>query len=349
VRTHFAVFPFAPLLAASIVIGLPSGASSQGCMPLRFTSPSLAGLKSSYLDPHEWQLSISGRRVATNKFYAGTQPAPDQAPGGQPLNLHLNSIDLSLTYGLSSRLSVAATVPFSYSTASNFYPDGQRHTVSSGGIGDINAVASYWILDPGSHVTGNVGVGLGVKSNTGSNHAMDSFWLPDGVIQQPVPQTIQRGDGGWAILAQGQAFQRIAGQVSGYASGQYSASLKQHTDVLWPPANALWAVPDVYSARAGLSWAASPQNGISFSGGWRVDGTTVHDIFHKHGDYYRHAGYTMYIEPGINWVHGADQFTLDVPIRVRQDYLSMYTSTGLRIGTGGVNDYVVYASYSRRF
>ena len=340
-------------LAASVVglvaAATPRAAVAQGCMPLKFLSPSLSGLQSTYLRPGEWRLGISARRVATNRFYVGSTETPDSAPGGQPLHLRLNSLDVSATYAVSGRMAITATVPFSYSTASNFYPDGNRHQVSSAGIGDVNAMADLWVLDPGSHVTGNVLVGLGLKAPTGRYHATADFWDVGGVVgQAPVPQTIQQGDGGWAVLAQAQAYTQLVPRLSVYASGQYSASLRQHTDVIWPPANVEWAVPDVYSARVGLSFVALPEAGFSVSGGWRVDGTATGDLFHAAGDYYRHAGYTQYLEPGVSLIRGPSQFTVTVPIRVRAQYLSMMTSTGTRMGSGGVNDYVIYASYTRR-
>jgi hypothetical protein len=283
-------------------------------------------------------------------MFLGDSAAPSFVlPGGQPLFLKLNSLDLSATYGLTERLSVTATVPISYSSQSLFYPDGLRHQTSTGGIGDVNVMANAWVFDPGSHVGGNLYVGLGVKAPTGSYHSMADVWDSTGAVSQAdVPQTMQQGDGGFAVLAQLQAFQQLFAGASLYLSGDYSASLRQHTDVLWPQAKALWAVPDVYSARAGLSYAALPQWGLAFSGGWRIDGTTTRDVFHAAGDFYRHAGYSMYLEPGLTLIQGPNQFALTVPVRVRANYLTVSTSAGPRLGAGGVNDYVIYATWSRR-
>jgi hypothetical protein len=150
-------------MATVLAVALPHRARAQGCMPLKFLSPGMAGLQSSYLRPHEWQLGIAARRVTTNKFYAGSEEDLSFAPGGQPLYLHLNSLDLSATYAVTDRLSLTATVPFSYSTASNIFPDGNRHQVSSAGMGDVNLVGNFWVLDPGSHVGGNVVAGFGIK------------------------------------------------------------------------------------------------------------------------------------------------------------------------------------------
>ncbi len=334
--------------AALLILLLAQEVHAQGCMPLKFLSPGMAGLQSSYLRPGEWQVGVSVRRVTTNKVYVGSKEDLSAAPGGQPLYLHLNSLDLSATYALSDRLSLTATVPFSYSTASNIFPDGNRHQNSSGGVGDVNLVGNLWVLDPGSHVGGNVVVGLGMKAPTGRYHATDDFWTPGGITQEPVPQTIQQGDGGWAILAQAQGYLQLVPRVSAYLSAQYSASLRQHTDVIWAPAGVEWAVPDVYSARGGFTYFLLPHQGLSLSAGGRIDGTTRSDLFHSAGDFYRHAGYAAYLEPGLVLVSGPNQFTVTVPVRLAARYLSMQTSTGVRVGVGGVNDYLIYASFTRR-
>lgn len=329
---------------------LPSPARAQGCMPLRFTSPNLGGQVTSFLRPHEWQVGVGLRRVATHRFYVGSTEDETKAPGGQPLRIHLNSLNLSAAYGLSERTSLTLAVPMSSSSSSNFHPDGARHTTSATGIGDISVTAGYWLAQPTQHPFSNAQVSLGLKAPTGSVHQTDEAFAPDGsASQQPVTQTVQPGDGGFAIQLQVQAFQRIAPRLSFYQVGFYSASLKEHTDVIDPPAAVEWAVPDVYTGRLGLAWTALPASGLSFSLGGRIDGTTSADIFGGHDDYQRKAGYTMYVDPGLSWVTGVNQFTLSVPVRVRHNYLPMTLSNGnVRLSGGGVNDFVIYFDFSRR-
>ncbi|HTO73198.1 MAG TPA: hypothetical protein VMJ30_05235, partial [Gemmatimonadales bacterium] len=67
-------------------------------MPLHFTFPGLAGQQVNYFQAHDWQLGLAYRRVSTDKFFVGSSENESAAPGGQPLNLDLNSIDLSGTY-----------------------------------------------------------------------------------------------------------------------------------------------------------------------------------------------------------------------------------------------------------
>lgn len=336
-----------------LLLGLgaaPKAAMGQGCMPLRFTSPNVGGEHVPFLEAHSWQFGVAARRVATHRFFVGTHEDETQAPGGQPLYIGLNSLDLSLSYATSDRLSFTMVVPLSYSTVSSINPDLNRHEVSSMGVGDVNLMGNLWLRSPGPHPSGNVIIGLGVKSPTGNNHVKADFFVPGAVTQEPLAQTAQLGDGGWAALLQAQAFQQIVNRVSVYGSGSYSVSLRTHTDVLWPPANTQWAVPDVYSARVGLAYALKADPVVTMSLGGRVDGTPTSDLVGGRTDYYRHAGYTMYVDPGLSYQMGRNQFTLNVPVRVRHNYLSMTLSDGtVRPGSGGVNDFVIYAGWTRGF
>jgi len=48
-----------------------------------------------------------------DRWYVGRQVREDKAPFGQPLLLEIHSLDLSASYALTDRWTVAATVPFS--------------------------------------------------------------------------------------------------------------------------------------------------------------------------------------------------------------------------------------------
>jgi len=339
------------VLAVLGLVVVPRVAYGQGCMPLRFTSPNFGGQQSPYFQAREWQIGIAVRRVATNRFFVGTHEDPTKAPGGQPLYLRLNSADVSFTYATSERLSFTIVVPMSHSTGSNVYPDLQRHEVSSTGIGDINVTGNLWLGTPAAHLKGNVLVGFGIKAPTGRNDVLGNSYDAQGnVSQKPLVQTLQLGDGGWAVQLQSQAFRQVSTRGSVYLSGLYSVSLQQHTDVL-SPEGSLWAVPDVYSLRTGFSYGIKAEPAISMSLGWRMDGTMVSDLVGGRTDYYRKPGYTMYIDPGIALQSGPIQFTLNVPVRVRHNYMSMLINNAqtVRGGAGGVNDYVIYAGFSRRF
>jgi len=336
----------------------PGAAFGQGCMPLRFTSPSLGGQQTPYFQAHEWQVGIAVRRVATNRWFVGTQEDETKAPGGQPLHLRLNSVDLSFAYATSERFSLTLSVPLSHGTQEYTFPDLQRHQFSSTGVGDINLMGNLWLGAPTRHPNSNVSVGLGIKTPTGSNHVQGNTYDASGNVSRvTINQAVQLGDGGWAVLLQGQAFQQVFPRGSVYVAGSYSVSLRQHTDVLRSDPNGpgtpavFWAVPDIYSARLGLAYGLMAEPALSVSLGGRVDGTTVRDLVGGRTDFFREAGYTIFVDPGLSLQFGPSQFSLSVPVRVRHNYLNMLVNNGqtVRLGKGGVNDYVLYAGFSRRF
>src|SRR3982751_917952 len=131
-----------------LLLGLAAAAETamgQGCMPLRFTSPSLGGEHVPFLEAHAWQLGVAARRVATHRFFVGSREDETRSPGGKPLYIGLNSLDLSLSYATSDRLSFSLVVPLSYSTVSNINPDLNRYETSSMGVGDINLMGNLWL------------------------------------------------------------------------------------------------------------------------------------------------------------------------------------------------------------
>jgi hypothetical protein len=342
-----------PLAAClGLLLGLlvaPEVASGQGCMPLHFTFPGLAGGKVNFYQAHDWQLGVTFRNVATNRFFVGTQEDESAAPMGQPLELRLNSLDVSLTYATGEEASVTLTVPVSYSTDEHTNADTQRHRVSGAGVGDINLMVNLWLASPILHPNGNIALGFGLKAPTGRYHVTGTYYDSLGnPIQGPVTGSLQPGDGGWAVLLQGQAFQQLFPRGSAYFSGSYAISMREHTDVVW--GGKLSAVPDVYSARLGLTYGLLSQPGLSFSLGGRIDGTPSGDLLGGKDSYYRSAGYTVYVEPGVWLQVGPSQFSLGVPVRVYHEYATVTNSKGESVpGRGGVNDYVIYAGYTWRF
>src|SRR5437879_13886207 len=152
-------------------------------MPVRFTSPSLGGQRNSFVGAGEWQVGVAYRRLTADEWYVGTQVNEARAPFGQPLYLNINSLDFSVSYGLSDRLSLTLTLPFSYGTHSRFYADTARHKVSAHGLGDVNLVSNRWLLDPKGHVTGNVTLQRGIRTPARAHECNDDLFPPKATRQ----------------------------------------------------------------------------------------------------------------------------------------------------------------------
>jgi len=324
-------------------------------MPVRFTTPSLGGQRTSFFRKGELQLGIAYRRLYADRWYVGTEVREDLAPFGQPLYLDINSVDLGLVYGLSDRLAIALTVPFSYGTHSRIYggsgEDGDRHVVESGGLGDVSLVATAWLLDPLVHGRGNVSIGIGVKAPTGNHRVKDFVAFADSSVGvRTVDQSIQLGDGGWGVVLQAQAFHQVFSRASAYFIGWYLVSTKEHSDVTSPYPTVLLAVPDVYSARTGLAYSVAPAAGLSVSLGARIDGIPMGDLLGGQDSYFRRPGYSLYVDPGVALRRGNNELILNVPVRLAQDFKKSPIDRELgRQGGGDLADYLVFLGFNHRF
>ena len=87
---------------------------------------------------------------------------------------------------------------------------------------------------------------------------------------------------------------------------------------------------------------------MSFGG--RVDGVPVRDVIGGGDDGFRRPGYTVYVEPSIGWTTGKNFFSVSGPVAVeRNRERSIRDLQGGVTGVGGLADYLIVASYTRRF
>ena len=278
------------------------------------------------------------------------------SPFGKPVDINIHSLDLTATYGVTDRLSLSLTLPFSTGTQNRFYSDGQPHEVSAAGLGDINVSAWTWMLDPPTHWNGNVAFGLGIKLPTGSNRVEDGFYDTSGPSRYFVDQSIQLSDGGWGILLQTQAFQKLLNNVSGYLAGYYLISPQAESDVVVTPsttspyAGVHLAVPDVYNARGGLTLAVPAVPGLSLSLGGRLDGIPKQDVIGGGDGAFRRPAIEAYVDPGLGLSYGPHTFSLNVPVRVYYNFRASLLDEKLgRPGGGDLAKYLIFAGYTRRF
>jgi hypothetical protein len=305
---------------------------------------------------HEWELAVDYRYLHADQFFFGTrQTTPPAAFFGQPLIINIHSANLNVTYAATDRLSLRLTVPLSQGSQSRFYADTARHVVHAGGIGDVGLVGTAWLLDPRTHTTGNLALGVGMKIPTGHNTVSDNFFLADGSsVQHPVDQSVELGDGGWGIILQGQAFRRVAPRAFAYFTGSYLVSPRNQTQVVREPvgpnSGVHYSVSDVYTGRIGLSYRALPEHGLSVGLGGRVDGIPYHDLIGR-SDGFRRPGYVVFIDPGLALDRGQSTFTFSAPIRVAQRLATrqLAQSSGGTIGAGDLAAVVFFVGYARRF
>lgn len=315
-------------------------------MPMRFTTPSLGGRGQQYLEAHHWEIGAAYRRLYADKWFIGSQWMEDSTPlYGQPMYVTVNSVDVTVTYGVTRRLSLALNIPFSSGSHSRFYGDSTRHSVSASGLGDVNLLGNFWLRDPLERASGNLAFGIGVKAPTGKHNVMGGFWTASTTSQAPVDQSVQPGDGGWGIMLEAQGFSKLGTRTYGYLAGNYLVSLREKTEV--PFRSTVVAVPDVYSARLGIAYSLWPGQGVSMSLGGRIDGTPAGDLIGGRDDAYRRPGSIFYLEPGLAITRGPGTLRLNVPVRLHQ-HLGPDRSTA-RLNGGDLADHLIFVSYSTRF
>ena len=306
-----------------------------------------------YLNPGQWQANFSYRYLNSNVVFIGNQEQPQLHRVGT--RNAINSFDLTAIYGLSSRFNLSLSLPFlhdNYSVinAAAVGGDGERHSGSTGGVGDLRLVANGWLFDTEDHPEGNVILGLGVKFPTGDDHATGHFHTFDAegnpvVIRRPIFLSAQLGDGGYGAILQLQGFQKLWEGLYGYLEGDYLINPRDENDTfVYPPnINIKNTVPDSYFARAGLSYVIWPEGGLALSIGARIDGVPVHDLVGgSHG--FRIAGYSVYVDPGISWSYGRSSVSVNVPVAVERNLQATNT-----VKAGALSGYLVVASYSIKF
>ena len=331
-------------LASFLVCGAAVGA--QGCEPIRFTTPvNLGGQGKAYQPAHEWELGLAWRHLNADDFFVGSTNV-----GGRGIH-EINTFVGSVSYAATDRIRLMVSVPFQTASFSRIWGDGDVHYQTTHGIGDISAGAETWLLDPRTNESGNVSISLGFKAPTGSHTQLSTFYSATGPVPFPADQTIQNGDGGWAITTGAQAFRRVMSRTFVYLGGSYMISPKAQSDVNGTPGVSIpWAVPDVYSMRAGGVYSVLANGHLSLSLGARFDGTPVHDLIGG-GDAttIKRPFFLVYTEPGLSVTNGRGTLSLSAPIRTAVRRESSVFEQGINAsGGGGFAKFLVFAGYSYR-
>ncbi len=325
-----------------------------------------------YLEAGQWQANVGYRWLHSDRHFSGNDELnPPGAPvGGGNENKSRNYfgdqiindshfLDLSATYAITKRFSATLTLPFvssdrSQPVAVKVKPTEDtpgtvtiydRYSTQASGLADISLRFNGWVFDPDKHHEGNISFGVGMKFPTGDSEARDVFEGRDaktGIItgsQNYVDQSIQPGDGGWGIILQTQAFQKVVGDLYGYMDASYLIN-PQVRD----PATG-YSTPDSYLMRLGFSYAVWPAKGLSLSIGGRMEGVPSTDWF---GDSTgsRRPGYAISIEPGITWIYKKLAITVTAPVAVAINRERNFAGNA---GDAAFADYIITSAISYRF
>jgi len=339
---------------------------------IRNNAPVFGASEKLVFTPGEWQLNFNYRGAKATDHYSGTQfQYQRQANNNYVVNTQ-QLYDLGASYTFTERFSVSGSVPVvnaSWSIPSPSTPPiGPRREQNSSGLGDVSAVARWWILAPEKHPRGNFSVGIGLKAPTGRYDVEDNYPDlgnppvpdPDGdgldYTSKAVDQSIQPGDGGWGALFDLQGYKRLK-HMTFYGSGTYLINPRDTNGTpsiivgLGFGTNPAFAdllvnsVPDQYVARAGAAFPVG-HGPLTLNLGFRIEGLPRYDLIgDSHG--WRRPGYETFLEPGFLFTTGRSTWSIYVPIGlVRNRRPNPYTGAP---GDATFPDYIILAGYSYTF
>ncbi len=363
------------LLAAGIA---PRDATAQGCVVARGAGMSSEHFASSGLFDDEgsapaFAFTTAYRSLHSGRHFIGTEEQKvRQEEGSQVIN-HSNFLDLGLTYSLNPRASATLTIPVVRHDRSQVVraDDPQRtilerFSTQSSGIGDIRLMGSLWMRDPRERPRSNLQVGLGFDAPTGRKDVEDNFDVYNAathrIVQsrRTVDQSIQPGDGGWALLIDLYGYTQLAERTSFYANGFYAVTPQEENGVPTyrsNPFEAEMSISDSYMLRTGFEYVLPPRlaRNLMFSLGARMEGVPIRDLVGG-SDGFRRPGYALSIEPGVSARFGSWAASLYAPVAVRRDRprsvpdLQWSQATGVRrAGDAAFADYTINLSITKQF
>ncbi|MEZ5063461.1 MAG: hypothetical protein R3B81_01950 [bacterium] len=354
------------LIALAVTFAAHSRALAQGCVAVRpmscATSEHVSGASTS-LAKGDWQASSSYQHFRSFRHFRGDHEEANRVEDGtEVININ-HAVDLGLTYGLTNRLALSASLPLIYYDRSSLYehygnsttsnPTQARFHTGAQGIGDARVTASYWMYDPMTPHRGNVSLGFGIKMPTGDSDVQDTFHKldsngQDSTIVKAVDQSIQLGDGAWGFALSTEGYRSLFDRTALYFNGFYLFNPKETNDVPY-------SVADQYAARLGLDYALFPQHGLSASLGGRWEGIPSEDLIGG-SEGRRRPGYIVSIEPGLTYSHSNLTFTMNVPVALYRNRTQSVSDKERTAQTGewvqgdaAFADYLINFSISARF
>lgn len=237
---------------------------------------SVEGEETPYLQPHEMAASVSYRFLHSFRDFHFSEEIPFPSPNGIYAETYVHGFIAALAYQATKRISLTLEIPFQAGSRTTYYEHdlttlSQKHTMRASGLGDVKLVGTFWLLDPEKHREGNITLGLGVKIPTGDYNAKDFSYRDTGPVLRPVDPAIQPGDGGWGIVTEIAAFQKLYKNSYAYLQGTYLINPRETNGTQQPtgdePDFTLGEFGYIYNSVPINTWGV-PALDISFGQRW---------------------------------------------------------------------------------
>ncbi|MGM9508934.1 hypothetical protein ACS5NO_14450 [Larkinella sp. GY13] len=353
-------------------------ASGQGCVAVRHMGCAVPGNATSAdffkQRTGQWQVNMGYRYFRSFRHFKGDVEQKERLEQNTEVINLSHALDLGITYLATPRLSFSVNLPIQYNDRSSLYehygnsltanPEQKRFHTYSQGIGDVRISGSYWLVNPAKLSKANLALGVGVKLPTGNPGVTGDFHKldkekRDNIVNKPVDQSIQLGDGGGGFSVEGQGYAQLTGGLTAYFSGYYLFNPRETNNVLRSPeattidlVTGYFSVADQFAARVGLSQSVSVIPGLAVMLGGRVEGIPSSDVFGGSKGF-RRPGYIVAVEPGLAYMRGKFSATATVPVALYRNRIKSYSDKldplGVRHGDAAFADYSVSVSLSRWF
>lgn len=309
--------------------------NAQGCVAVRNMSSSCSTSFDSLDQGGRWQLSINYRYFRSFRHFRGREEEKHRVEQGTEVINNDNSVLMGVSYMITNKWSVAATIPYINIDRSSLYehygnPNNSNPTLNprfhtqSQGLGDVRLTAYYSAIQTERwHLT----TGLGFKLPTGDYNVKDYFHKrdsegQDSLVYKVVDQSIQLGDGGFGFMVEVNANYMVNRTFSIYANGSYLFNPRntngiKRSDNLTAniPRSNEFSVADQLFLRIGTLMQV---NQFQFGLGGRIEGIPSEDLIGK-SDGWRRPGYIISGEPSASYSSGKHTIGVNVPIALVRD------------------------------
>ena len=351
------------LVTLTLALCAPDNAPAQGCVAsgINPCAPIFPGDPSQTIgSDHEWLATVSYRWFKSDRHFVGDVEQPQRQANHTEVINDVHSFDIAVSYSFTKRWSATVSIPFIDADRSSLYEHDRtnRHSMHSSGLGDIRLITDVWLFDPQKNMNGNLALGVGVKFPTGDDHVTDTAYRATGPVERPVDPSVQPGDGGWGILLELQAYQRIYVNLSAYLQGSYLITPEEQNNTqttlgdnpTTPSVRKYDSITDQYFGRGGFNYVILPSRGVSLSLGARIEGVPVYDAVGGSMGF-RRPGYTISIEPGMAWRGKKNSLSITAPVAVyrNRERSAPEIALGRPGGDAAFADFSILASFTHRF
>ena len=331
---------------------------------------SRSGLESSgaegggYLQPGDWTATLAYRHVYSHVHFSGPVEQYYRQQLGSQVQSKTNIEDLMVTYQLTPRFSLLATLPV---VSASRRLQTQYATLHTAGLGDISVGAQGWLRSPKSAKanSNNVQIGFSLLAPTGDDRQLNNLITTFGSTVQSLQApdySVQPGGGAWGMIMQAQAFQNLGNQTVAYCNinyvmtqGGYHNFYTSHGGTSNGPPNPTAgltqfdAIQDQYMVEIGASHPAPKIPGLGLTLAIRDEGVPARNLIGNDLGF-RRPGFSINLTPGFIYTRGNHMLQFSVGKALIRDRTKSIPEkiNGVHEGDAAFANYVWMAGYTLR-